>query len=151
MTTIKSAANRAAQAAPQSQTLALPATPDAFAKAFSDAFTARDAGRMAALFVPEADFITPEHGWWEGAQAIAEGHEEGFATVWRKARLVTGKARVRDLAPGLVQVWQRYILSGLLRADGTEAPRRAVIYGFVLRKTRSGWQALSAQAVHGAD
>lgn len=131
--------------------MTLPATPEGFARAFSDAFTARDAPRMASLFSQDADFITPEHGWWEGQKAITEGHLAGFAGVWRRARLVTGKGRARELAPGLVQVWQRYILSGLQKPDGSEAQRRAVIYGFILRKTKTGWQAISAQAVHGVD
>lgn len=119
--------------------------PAAFPRAFADAWSARDARAMAALFAPEADFLTLTGHWAEGRKAIAATLGAEMAGAFARAKLVTGRTKARELAPGVAQVMQRYVLSGILNPDGSDAGRIGAILSAVLVSGPAGWQVEAAQ------
>ncbi len=117
----------------------------AFPRAFADAWAARDARAMAALFAPDADFLTLTGHWAEGQKAIAETLAGEMAGAFARTKLVTGRVKARALAPGVAQVMQRYVLSGILNADGSDAGRVGAILSATLVEGPGGWQVAAAQ------
>ncbi|MEI2808042.1 SgcJ/EcaC family oxidoreductase [Albidovulum sp.] len=117
----------------------------AFPRAFADAWAARDARAMAALFAADADFLTLTGHWAEGRKAIAAVVAGEMAGAFARAKLVTGRAKARSLAPGVAQVMQRYVLSGIVNADGSDAGRVGAILSAVLVEGSEGWQVAAAQ------
>ncbi len=119
--------------------------PAAFPRAFADAWAARDARAMAALFAADADFLTLTGHWAEGKKAIEAAVAAEMAGAFARAKLVTGRARARALAPGVAHVMQRFVLSGILHADGTDAGRVGAILSATLVEAPGGWQVAAAQ------
>lgn len=119
--------------------------PDQFARAFSTAWLARDIAELAGLFSEDADFLTLTGDWAEGRQGIARTLTGELKGAFAKARLVTGRAKMRTLGKDTAIVHQRFVLSGVLNPDGSDAGRIATILMAVLVKAPAGWQAVSAQ------
>ncbi|KAB2883940.1 MAG: SgcJ/EcaC family oxidoreductase [Albidovulum sp.] len=119
--------------------------PARFPRAFADAWAARDARAMAALFAEDADFLTLTGHWAEGRKAIAETVAGEMAGAFARAKLVTGRVKMRAISPGVAQVMQRYVLSGILNADGTDAGRVGAILSATLVEGPEGWQVAAAQ------
>ncbi|MGB7319979.1 MAG: SgcJ/EcaC family oxidoreductase [Albidovulum sp.] len=121
------------------------ASPDDFARAFANAWSSRDARAMAALFVKDADFLTLTGVWAEGEKAITATLAGEMAGAFARAKLVTGRGKIRTLAPGVAQIMQRYVLSGIVHADGTDAGRVGAVLSAVLLSGPGGWQVAVAQ------
>jgi uncharacterized protein (TIGR02246 family) len=119
--------------------------PDAFARAFSVAWLARDVAGLTGLFTEDADFLTLTGDWAEGRQAIARTVTGEMKGAFARARLVTGRAKLRPLGKDMAVVHQRFVLSGVLNPDGTDAGRIATILMAVLVRGKASWQAVSAQ------
>lgn len=124
--------------------MSLPA-PDAFPRAFANAWSARDARTIAALFAEDADFLTLTGHWAEGRKAIAATLAGEMAGAFSRAKLVTGRTKQRQIAPGATQVMQRYVLSGIVNADGSDAGRVGAILSAVLVEGPQGWTVAAAQ------
>ena len=119
--------------------------PALFARAFTDAWAGRDAPAMAALFAEDADLLSLTGHWAEGRKAIGETLKGEMAGAFARAKLVTGRAKARKLTPVVAHVMQRYVLSGILNADGTDAGRVGAILSAVLVEGPRGWQVAAAQ------
>jgi len=63
-----------------------------------------------------------------------------FSGIFARARLVTGKVLLRDLAPGVVQLHQRFVVSGAQGPDRADLPRFAAMLSVVMVTTAAGWQ-----------
>ncbi len=120
-------------------------SPDAFPRAFANAWSARDVKAIAELFAEDADFLTLTGHWAEGRKAIAETLAGEMAGAFSRAKLVTGRTKQRQIAPGAAQVMQRYVLSGILNADGSDAGRVGAILSAVLVDGPQGWAVAAAQ------
>ena len=125
------------------------ASPDDFARAFANAWSTRDARAIAALFAEDADFLTLTGAWAEGRDAIAETLSGELLGAFARARLVTGRGKRRSLAAGAAQVMQRYVLSGIVGADGRDAGRIGAILFATLIECDGGWQVVAAQFAAG--
>ncbi len=123
------------------------AAPADLARAFAAVWAARDAEALAALFAEDGDFISLTGGAAEGRAAIAELVASEFAGAFARARLVTGRIRVRPLGPHAAVVLQRFVLSGLVHADGTDAGRIGAVLAATLAATPQGWLVVAAQFV----
>lgn len=121
------------------------ASPDDFARAFANAWSTRDARAIAALFAEDADFLTLTGAWAEGRKAITETLTGELLGAFARAKLVTGRGKRRDLAPGAAQVMQRYVLSGIVDAGGRDAGRIGAVLSATLVGGPQGWQVVSAQ------
>lgn len=124
--------------------MTLPA-PETFPRAFANAWSARDVEAIADLFAEDADFLTLTGRWAEGRKAIAETLAGEMAGAFSRAKLVTGRTKQREIAPGAQQVMQRYVLSGIVNADGSDAGRVGAILSAVLVKGPQGWSVAAAQ------
>ncbi|WP_372841037.1 SgcJ/EcaC family oxidoreductase [Phaeovulum sp.] len=123
------------------------AAPADLARAFAAVWAARDAEALAALFAEDGDFISLTGGAAEGRAAIAELVAAEFAGAFARARLVTGRVRVRPLGPHAAVVLQRFVLSGLVHADGSDAGRLGTVLAATLAATPQGWLVVAAQFV----
>ena len=121
------------------------AAPDHLPRSFAAAWSARDADRIAALFAEDADLLSLTGHWAEGRKAIAETFADELAGAFQRARLVTGRAKQRQLAPGVAQVMQRFVLSGILNPDGSDAGRVGAVLSAVLVERPGGWSVAAAQ------
>ncbi len=120
-------------------------TPEDFPRAFAAAFSSQDAATLAAMMDESADLITPTGQYAEGRPMIEAALAAEFAGVFRNARLVKGKLRLRPLGPGAALITQRYVVTGAQNESGADLPRCALLLTATLAATPSGWQALAAQ------
>lgn len=120
-------------------------TPEDFLRAFASAFSAQDAAAIAAMMDEAADLVTPTGQHAEGRPAIEAALAAEFAGVFRTARLVKGKLRLRPLGPGAALVSQRYVVTGAKNESGADLPRCMLLLTATLAATPAGWQALTAQ------
>ncbi len=54
------------------------ANPQDMPRAFADAWAARDAAALAALFAPDPDFVNITGIWWQDRDAIEKAHDYGL-------------------------------------------------------------------------
>lgn len=120
-------------------------SPEDFARAFAAAWSRRDPAELSALFAPDADLLTLTGAWAEGRDQIAEILAQEMAGAFVRARMVTGRGKIRPLAPGVVQIMQRYVLSGIVNEDGSDAGRVGAVLSAVLTEGDEGWQVVAAQ------
>lgn len=123
---------------------AIPA-PDDFPRAFANAWSARDIRGLAALFAEDADFLTLTGAWAEGRKAIAETLAGELGGAFARAKLVTGRCKLRAVGSGAAVVMQRFVLSGIVHADGSDAGRVGAVLSAVMQAGPGGWQVVSAQ------
>jgi len=124
------------------------ADPADLPRAIAHAWGARDARALAALFTPDADFLSLTGGAAEGRAEIAELFAGELAGAFARARLVTGKTKLRAIAGGNAAVLtQRFVLSGIVHADGSDAGRVGSVFCATLEQSVEGWQIVAAQFV----
>ena len=116
-----------------------------FPRRFAALWAARDAAGIAELTDENAEFLSLTGGWAEGRQAIEALLRDELAGSFSRSRLVTGKTRLRPLGPGASVLHQRFVLSGLVDADGRDLGRLAAMLTAVLTARNNGWQAVSLQ------
>ena len=104
---------------------------------------------MADLFAPDGDFLTLTGDWAEGREAIAQSLKGEFAGAFARAKLVTGRVKLRALGPHVMVVMQRFVLSGLRHADGSDAGRVGAVLSATLVVAGDGWQVASASPAGG--
>ncbi|TQS72388.1 nuclear transport factor 2 family protein [Rhodobacteraceae bacterium] len=121
--------------------------PDELPPSFAKAWGARDVRALASFFSEDADFLSLTGGWAEGPQQIAELIAGEMAGAFARARLVTGKIKIRPVGREACVVMQRFVLSGILHADGTAAGRVGTVFVATMGQTPSGWKIVSAQFV----
>jgi hypothetical protein len=68
-----------------------------------------------------------------------------LAGAFSQSRLVTGKTRLRPLGPGAAVLQQRFVLSGMVDAQGRGMGRTGAILIAVLVARIGGWQAITLQ------
>ncbi|PZQ96873.1 MAG: DUF4440 domain-containing protein [Cereibacter sphaeroides] len=122
-------------------------SPDDFSRAFVVGWGRRDAAALAALCAEDAEMLTITGLWCEGRARIAEVLETELTGTFAQSRLVTGKGRLRPLGPGGAMVSQRFVLSGLIDAEGRDAGRVAAMLSAVLLARADGWQAATVHFV----
>lgn len=119
-------------------------TPDQFSRAFSLAWGSRDVGTLAAMFAEDADLLTLTGAWAEGRKAIADVLAGELAGAFARAKLVTGRTKLRALGTGGAVLMQRFVLSGIRHADGSDAGRVGAVLNAVMVAGDGGWQLVSA-------
>ncbi len=123
------------------------ASPEDLPRAFAHTWGARDALTLAEMFAPDAEFLSLTGGSAEGRAEIADLLAGELAGAFARARLVTGRTRIRPIAPEVVVLSQRFVLSGIVNVDGTDAGRIGTIFCATLVHTVEGWQIVTAQFV----
>ncbi|MDZ4095607.1 MAG: SgcJ/EcaC family oxidoreductase [Paracoccaceae bacterium] len=116
-----------------------------FARAFAAYWGARDAKALAELAAEDAEMLCLTGAWCEGRKAIIATLTAELAGTFSRSRLVTGKTRLRPIGPGAAVLHQRFVLSGLIDAEGRDMGRIGAILIAVLLARAEGWQAVSVQ------
>ena len=122
-------------------------SPGDFSRHFVLAWGGRDAAALAALCAEDADMLTITGLWCEGRPRIQEILQAELDGAFAESRLVTGKGRLRPLGPGAAVLTQRFVLSGILDAEGRNARRTGAVLSAVLLARAEGWQAATLQFV----
>ena len=122
--------------------MALP-LPEDFVPRFGAAYAARDAAAVASLCAHEAGGLSLTGGWAEGRSELERLWAADFAGALAQTRLVTGKGRLQRLAGGVTLVQQRFVLSGIIDAEGRDAGRLGAMLSAVLTEGDGGWSAQS--------
>lgn len=120
------------------------ARPEDFPHRFAEAWAARDAAALAALFAGDADFVNVVGLWWEDRAAIERAHHYGLTRIFAQSRLSVGRVKLRDLGDTAV-VHARLSLSGQTAPDGSPAQPRRTILTAVLERRDEGWLCVAAQ------
>jgi uncharacterized protein (TIGR02246 family) len=123
----------------------MPATAEDFPLAFTVAWGARDAAALAALLAEDGDMLSLTGGWAEGRRDVQALFRDELAGAFSQSRLVTGKTRLRPLGPGAAVLQQRFVLSGMVDAQGRGMGRTGAILIAVLVARIGGWQAITLQ------
>lgn len=117
-----------------------------FARRFAALWGAADAAGLAALFLPDGECLTVTGAEAIGREAVAEAMADDLGGLLRGSRLVTGKTRVRNLPGGLL-LSQRYVMTGLVDAQGQDLGRHGLVMSAVLAPSLEGLRALSVVLV----
>lgn len=126
-------------------------TAEAFARNFSACWLSQDAATLGTLFSEDADFLSLTGAWAEGRAAIEKVLKSEWRGAFAKARLVTGRGKIRPLGPVVAVTHQRFVLSGIRNADGSDAGRISTLLTAVLSRQPGGWVAVSVQFVAEGD
>ncbi len=118
--------------------------PEALTKAFSAAFSTHDIDAILSFFAEDADFLTLTGSWAEGRAEIEAALRAEMAGAFARVKLVTGRTKVRPVFPGVAQVMQRFVLSGVLNADGSDAGRIGAVLSALMTREGGHWQVVSA-------
>ncbi len=116
-----------------------------FPRLFTSLWSARDVDGLAQMFVEDADLLTLTNQWCEGRMAISAALSAEFAGAFARARLVTGKTRMRPLGPEAAVLHQRVVLSGLVDASGQDMGRVGAVIVAALGQQNDEWLAVSMQ------
>jgi uncharacterized protein (TIGR02246 family) len=119
--------------------------PEDFSALFAAAWLRRDAAALANLAAEDADMLTLSGLWCEGRPAIESALASELAGTFAHARLVTGRTRLRPLGPGAAVLSQRFVLSGLIDAEGRNIGHLGTVLSAVLVARADGWQAMTLQ------
>lgn len=121
------------------------AAPEEMPHAFADAWTARDADALAALFAEDADFVNVVGIWWEDRSAIRAAHDYGLTTFFRDSRLAVRRVKLRRLGADAAVVHARVSLTGQLTPDGRRAGPRSGVLTLVMERRGDEWLCVAAQ------
>lgn len=116
-------------------------------RAFAQAWGARDARTLATFFAPDGDLLSLTGGSAEGRAEITDLLAGELAGAFARARLVTGKTRLRAIGHEAVVLNQRFVLTGIVHADGSDAGRIGAVLCATLERTPEGWLIVAAQFV----
>lgn len=127
--------------------MTLLSTPADLPRAFALAWSARDARALAGFFAADADFLSLTGAAAEGVDEITEVLAGELAGAFARARLVTGKTKLRPLGPHAAVLLQRFVLTGIVHADGSDAGRIGAVLAATLVANGAGWEIVAAQFV----
>ncbi|MBL4918194.1 SgcJ/EcaC family oxidoreductase [Szabonella alba] len=119
--------------------------PATFLRAFAVAWGARDTEALAALIAADGDFLSLTGAHAEGRAEIKALFAAELSGTFSQSRLVTGKTRLRPLGDGAAVLVQRFVLSGLVDAEGHDLGRIGALMVATLVQGPEGWQAITLQ------
>src|SRR5690606_4117117 len=118
--------------------------PEEIPQLFVDAWNARRADHIAALFEENADFINVVGIWWENRNDIFKAHDYGLKVIFKDSKLLLGKIKLKPLGYDHAIVHARMRLSGQTER-GTRAGLRQNLFIFVVRRHGDQWLCVSVQ------
>lgn len=118
-------------------------TPEDFPKLFAACFAAQDGAGLSGFLAEDADVVTLTGASAEGAEEARNLFDSEFAGIFARAKLVSGRTRLRPLGPGGAILHQRYVVICAQDAEGQELPRFAAALTVVLLARNDGWRAVS--------
>lgn len=121
------------------------AIPEDIPRLFADAWNARDATALAALFAEDADFVNVVGLWWHNRADIKKAHAYGLSTFFKNSTLSARRVETRLIRENVATVHVRWRLSGQTGKSGEVLDDRTAIMMFVAEKRVSSWIVVAAQ------
>lgn len=112
---------------------------------FCSAWNARDAKRLAGLFVQDAEFVNVTGLWWHNREAIFKAHDYGLKVIFPDSRLFVIRDIVKILCENVAVVHAKMKLTGQSAHQGKEAHERRTIFTFVMQRKSGKWLCVAAQ------
>lgn len=120
--------------------------PESIARVFVEAWTRRDAGKLASLFDEDAEFVNVTGLWWHDREAIRQAHAYGFEHIFDASTLHLMRVKVKPLTDDIAVVHAKVRLDGQTAAPGVVQPAtRNTILSFVVHRVAGRWSCASAQ------
>jgi uncharacterized protein (TIGR02246 family) len=118
------------------------ASPESVPAAFAQAWNDRDADALAALFDPDAEFVSVEGLCWHDRESIRKAYAARLGATLANATMSHGETKIKLLSPEVAVVYAHMTLSG----DGAPAePAHETIFSFVVHRTGDHrWRCASA-------
>lgn len=132
---------------PEAQTAGGPVAerPEQIVSLFVEAWMARDADALAALFEEDAEFVNVAGLWWHDRAAIRKAHAYGLSRIFNESTLSVEETRLKELGPDAAVVHAKMRLAGQTPVADNERPGpRTTIFTFVVRRTGERWLCASA-------
>lgn len=119
------------------------------AQEFANAWSAATTDGIAALFVPDADFVNVVGIWRNKREKIREGLAYGFKHMFPHSTMTLNKVSSRTLGEDRTVVHVAWSMTGQITPAGGPAGARSGIFSFVMARQLAGsWLAVS---VHNTD
>jgi uncharacterized protein (TIGR02246 family) len=119
--------------------------PERIPALFAEAWNARDADGIAALFDEDAEFVNVVGLWWHDREAIRRAHAYGLARIFGRSSLRIGAVRVKRLTDDVAVVLARMHLDGQTAIEGASRPgARTTVFTFVARRAAEAWHCAAA-------
>ena len=117
-------------------------------QSLADAWTAGDGVKFGEPFTEDADYVVVNGLHLKGREAIAQGHQRIFDTIYKDTKLKTEIRKIRFLRPDVAVVHTQGSI-----AKKTEAFPGApgAFPGFVLSKENGKWQIVAFQNTANAE
>jgi len=122
-----------------------PQRPEEIPQRFAEAWNAKDARALAALFAEDADFVNVVGLWWHNRQDIEKAHHYGLTTFFAQSHIALGRIKVRRIGPEVAVIHARWKLTGQIDRQGNTLEPRAAVMVFVATQTPEGWIVQAAQ------
>ncbi|TVR18182.1 MAG: SgcJ/EcaC family oxidoreductase [Balneolaceae bacterium] len=121
-------------------------SPEEIPLRFAEGWNERDAGKIAAIFDEDADFVNVAGIWWRNREDIRKAHDYGLRVIFKDSDLKVTKTEVKYLSESVAIVHARMRLKGQTpEKDGEKPEMRFNIFTFVAHKTESRWSCAAAQ------
>ncbi|MEO8243214.1 MAG: nuclear transport factor 2 family protein [bacterium] len=118
-------------------------TPEDFPKLFATAFAAQNTAALVEMLTADAEVVSLTGALAEDADEARQIFDREFAGTLAKARLVSGRTRLRPIGPGGAVQHQRFVVIGARDEAGKELPRFGAVLTAVLLARAEGWRAVS--------
>lgn len=126
------------------------AEPGALLPRFMQAWSAGDARGIAALFAPDADFVSPDGIKASGRSNIEMFYAAAFARGYAGSQGVGEVVSTRMIGPDMALIDGRWRISGARTEAGQARPAERGILAAVLRKDADGWRIVALREAKGA-
>jgi uncharacterized protein (TIGR02246 family) len=115
--------------------------PAAFVRAWND----RDADALAALFDPDAEFVSVEGLCWHDRESIRKAYAARLDGALANATMSNGETKIKLLSPEVAVVYAHMTVSGEPPGQTATVPARETIFSFVVHRTGDHrWRCASA-------
>ena len=111
---------------------------------FAQAWNARDADALAALFDEDAEFVHVSGLCWHDRESIRQAHASRLTRGADAPTLKADETKVKHLSPEIAVVHTRMTLSGNGHAGPAAPPAHTSIVSFVVHRAGDRWLCASA-------
>jgi uncharacterized protein (TIGR02246 family) len=123
----------------------LPQRPEDIPAFFVGAWNEHDASRLASMFAEDAEFVNVVGLWWHDRASIERAHTYGFERIFPDSTLRLIRTTVRMLGHDTAVVHAKMRLTDQSSSRDVATPGiRQNIFSFVARRTKAGWECVSA-------
>lgn len=113
-------------------------SPEDIPRLFAEAWNARDAKSLAALFAEDAGFVNVVGHWWRKRADIEKAHAYGLSTFFEGSHLSAKRVEIRRLNEDTVIVHVRWRLVDQIDKDRHRLDERRTVMIFVAEWQRDG-------------